>query len=225
MIHISAVSPDLDIGQHSADIIIYHSSEYLAAYTRILQSVYSESELHVQVHNKKVAGWLKLMAQHYGPGNFRFKSLTVRSYFEERTGISVPLQYSELEISSSGLLELDIPASGQVSFEDYILEVFFGSFFNKPDVVLRINEIVAAFEPEQWQEALRRPLVNKILRERFRKLQSELKGQIAHIQLLEWLEKSPEIYIRNLSALKLLRFYDPSLGKKFSVLFIMNWCN
>lgn len=214
MILISAISPDLEISDHSVDVVISRPDEYCAVYKRILQSIHTGNELRVHVRHKKVASWLNLMAQRYRPEKILFKPLTVRSYFEERTGISVPLQYSETEISSSGLLELNIPASGQVSFEDYILEIFFGGFLNKTDVVLRVNEILAAYESEQWQDAQRRPLVKKILQERFRQLRSELKGKVAPLQLLEWLEKSPEIYIRNLSALKLLRFYDTSLGKK-----------
>lgn len=214
MIHISAISPDLELGERSADILISHPAEYIAAYKRIMQSVYSGNSLQVHVRHKKVAGWLGLMAQRYGPEKISFKSLTTRSFFEEHIGISVPLQYSEKEISSSGLLELNIPASGQTSFDDYILEIFFGNFLNKPDIVLRVNEILVAYEPEQWQDALRRPLVKKILQERFRQLRLKLKGRLAALQLLEWLEQSPEIYIRNLSALKLLRFYDSSLGKR-----------
>ncbi len=227
MIHISAISPDLEIGERSADLVISHPAEYIAAYKRIVQSVYSGDGLQVHVRHKKVAGWLNVLAQRYGTEKILFKSLTVRSYFEEHIGISVPLQYSEREISSSSLLELNIPASGQASFEDYMLEIFFGSFLNKSDVVLRVNEILAAYEPEQWQDALHRPLVKKILHERFRQLHSELKGKSAALQLLEWLEQSPEIYIRNLSALKLLRFYDTSVGKRvfgnvFSELLLLN---
>ncbi len=214
MILISAISPDLEIGDHSVDVVISRPEEYCAAYKHILQSIHMGNKLQVHVRHKKVAGWLNLMAQRYGPEKILYKSLTVRSYFEERIGISVPIQYSETEIKSSGLLELNIPASGQASFEDYILEVFFGSFFNNPDVVLRVNEILAAYEPEQWQSALRRPLVKKVAQERFRQLRSGLKSKPATLQILEWLEKSPEIYIRNLSALKLLRFYDASLGKR-----------
>lgn len=214
MITISAISPDLEIGEFQTGILISDPAEYIAAYKRILQSVYSGNSLQVHVRHKKVAAWLSLMAQRYGPEKIVFKSLTIRSYLEEHAGIPVPSQYSEKDISASGLLELNIPASGQSSFEDYILEIFFGSFLNKPDVFLRVNEIIAAYEPEQWQDALRRPLVKRILQERFRHLHSQLKGKPAALQLLEWLEQSPEIYIRNLSALKLLRFYENSVGKR-----------
>ena len=197
MIFISAISPDLDIGDQSADVIISHPTEYYAAYDRVLQSIYSGNRLQVHIRHKKVAGWFNLMAQRYGSENISFKSLTIRSYLEENIGISVPSQYSETDIKSSGLLKLNIPAAAQNSFEDYILEIFFGSFFNKPDMVLRVNEILAAYDPEQWQDALRRPLVKKIVQDRFRKLQAASSGKPALLKLVEWLEKSPEIYIRN----------------------------
>jgi hypothetical protein len=214
VIHISAISPDLDIGDQTADLVISHPTEYYAAYERILRSVYAGTNLRVHVHHKRVASWLSIMAQRYGSERISFKSLTVRSYLEGHIGISIPPQYTESDIKASGLLQLNIPASTQTSFDDYILEIFFGSFFNQPDMPLRVNDIVVAYDAEQWQDALRRPLVKKILQERFRQLKAESNGKPAVLQLLEWLEKSPEVYIRNLSALKLLRYYDASLGKR-----------
>jgi hypothetical protein len=214
VIYITAISADLDIGDQSADLVISHPAEYYAAYDHILRSIYSGNNLQVHVRHKRVAGWLNVMAQRYGSEIISFTSLTVRSYLEGHIGIAIPSQYTEADIKASGLLQLNIPASTQTSFEDYILEIFFGSFFNKPEMASRVNEILAAYDVEQWHAALRRPIVKKILQERFRKLKAESNGKPAVLQLLEWLEKSPEVYIRNLSGLKLLRYYDVSLGKR-----------
>lgn len=214
MITISAIAPGLVLEGLKAGLIVTEPSGYIPAYQRILADIRTGEPLDVLVRNRKVAGWLNLMAQRYGPGRIQYKSITVRSYFEEHIGITVPQVYSDQDISASGLLQLNIPASGHVSFEEYILETFFGAFLNKPGLIMRVHEILAAYEPGQWTDALNRPLVKRIYLEKFRRLQTESAGNPTALLVLQWLEKSPEVYIRNLSALKLVRSYDALIGKR-----------
>ena len=93
---------------------------------------------------------------------------------------------------------------------------FFGNFLTLPGGLRRVGEIVAAYEPEQWQAALGRPLVREIYQKKIRQLRKQLQGEgrIAEVQLLDWIDASPDLFVRNLSALKLLSGYPPSLGRR-----------
>ena len=136
-------------------------------------------------------------------------------YLEKRIGLMIPEDITDQELISSGLLDLSIPASGQSDFNSYLLEIFFGSFMNKAGAIYRVEEISSAYEPDQWQAALDRPLVKKAYLEWFRNQRQAMESahQPAELQLLAWLEKSPEVYISNLSALKLLANYPDHLGE------------
>jgi len=79
-----------------------------------------------------------------------------------------------------------------------------------------VGEILADFDSEQWQAALNRPLVKDIYQKRVRQLRKDLQaaGEVAESQILDWLDASPELLLRNLAALKLLSSYPEKLGKR-----------
>ena len=214
MVTITAITPGFPLTDLPVGLLLNSVDGYVACYARTRDALYSRTDLQVVVTDPVSARWFKVMARHYGAERIVFKELTLRSFLEERIGMPIPADFNETDLRESGLAELNIPSTNQASFGDYLLEVFFGSFLNKADMVYRINEILAAYEPEQWQQALTRPLIGKMYRERLHCLHSEMDParQLADLQLLAWFEKSPEVYIRYLSALKLLQNYPELMG-------------
>ena len=200
----------------AADLRLHSAAEYPGVYQRITQAIHAGQALVVLIDDRQAAAWLKVLAQRYGELRVRYTELTVHSLLAGRIGLPIPAEIGEAELRASGVLDLNIPASGQASFADYLLEVFFGGFLTRPHLVYRVNEILAAYEPQQWQAALQRPLVRKTFAERLRQLRSAYQqaGQKAALQLLDWLEQSPAVYLRNLAGLKLLANYPPALGER-----------
>jgi len=216
MITITAIAPGFNPTDLPDGIVLKSTDEYVVCYQKIKDAMRATSDLHVAVTDPTSARWLKIMAQRYGPDYITYTELTLRSFLEDRIGLKIPDEISEAEILAARLNELNIPASGQANFFEYLLEIFFGSFLNKTDMVYRVNEIIAAYEPEQWQQALNRPLVKKAYNDRLRQLRASMDtaNLSASLPLLTWFEKAPDIYIRNLSALKLLQNYPEALGTR-----------
>ena len=216
MITILSLSAGIDPTSIEADLIIKDSAEYPKGYLRIVRAIHAVEDLRVLVMNSQVARWLRILAQRYGNEKVTYQSLTVRSLLEQRVGLKIPSSITDRDILSSGLLDLNIPAAGQPDFQSYLLEIFFGSFMTKKGAIYRVSEIIVAYEPIQWQSALERPLVKKVYQEWFRLQRQSLEAaqQTGELQLLGWMEKSPDCYLQNLCALKLLSGYPPQLGER-----------
>lgn len=217
MITLTVAASGIDLASLPGDCVLHSPDEYLEGYRRIVENIYAGKDFRVVITNHLLARWLKILAQRYGPDRVTFREITIRSLLEDRIGIAIPPEIKDADILESGLLDLNIPASGQASFGDYLLDVFLGSFLTREDSLYRVNEILAAYEPEQWQSALKRPLVRRFYQEWLHRQRADLKSKpdrSADLPLLSWLEASPETYIRNLSALKLLSGYQSSLGER-----------
>lgn len=214
MVTITAIATGFDHPDLPSGIQLKSVDDYVTYYAQIREAVFAKKDLQVIVIEPTAARWLKVMASQYGPGQITYVELTLRKFIEDRTGLPIPAEVRDAEILESGLAELNIPATGQADFYDYLLEIFFGSFLNKPDMLYRVNEILASYEPEQWQQALNRPLVNKAYHGRLNHLRSKFDPANfpAEAQLLTWFERSPNQYIGRLSALKILQSYPQELG-------------
>ncbi len=215
MITITKLGNNIDSSNISFNLSIKTVDEYPAGYKQIITAIYSETDLSVLVSHPKVSSWLKLLAEHYGPNRVLFQVVDARSLLEKRLGLTIPEEITDHELLMSNLLDLNIPASGQVDFLSYLLDVFFGNFMNKPAAIYRIDEILSVYEPEQWQSALQRPLVNKAFQGWLHKQRQDLEeaNQPAGLLLLNWFDKSPSNFFKNLSGLRLLANYPKTLGE------------
>ena len=205
------------------DHIVKSSADYVAGYDLIAKAIHNNQDLSVLVTDKSVGRWFTIMARKYGDGQIKIENLTPKSLFQSQTGIkNIPNTISDDQIIKSGLLDLKIPAASNISFEDYLLHVFFGKFLTLPNGLRRVDEILTDYEPEQWLEAMQRPLVRDIFRNRILSLRNEFRAQEkkADLKLLEWIDISPQIYIQNLFALKVVKNYPPGIGKRvFGVIY------
>ncbi|MBC8254081.1 MAG: PglZ domain-containing protein [Ardenticatenia bacterium] len=219
MIHITVVDASLDIPlSQSVDLTLERPDQYLLGYDRIARAIHDGTDLHVLVRDKNVSRWLALMARRYGQQYVTLEELTLRRQFQKQIGIEIPADVTDAQILAAGLLDLNIPASPGMSFEDYLLEVFFGNFLTLPGGLglRRVGELIASYEPDQWQSALERPLVKRLYRKRIRETRQQLRQEDRHaeLQLLNWIETSPDVLIRNLFALKVLSNYPDDMGKR-----------
>lgn len=213
MIKITAIAPEINQVDVHPDLVIESINDYVRCYSMIREHIHLIKDFHVVVTDTTTARWLQVMARKYGPEVIQYNELNLRKLIEDRINLKIPGEISDQAIRESGLVDLKIPASGQASLEEYLLEVFFGSFMNKQDMIFRVNEIQAVYEPGQWQLSLDRPLVKKVYQARLSDLKASMKSNGEKL-LLDWFEKSPEEYFRNLSALKLLTNYPVAMGTR-----------
>lgn len=220
MIRIEVVDPLIEKSlDGSVDLVIDSLDQYPAAYARVAEAVHSDEDLAVRVNNLTVGRWLKLMASKYGEERICIEEVTARLLFQRQTGVAeIPAAFSDQQLLSSRLLEIKIPARPDTSFEDHLLQVFFGTTLTGSDGLglRRVSDIIASYETEQWRDALKRPVVRSIYDNRVRRLKSEFRAQkrIADLQLLEWYAKSPQVLFQNLFALRILRGYPSELGTR-----------
>jgi len=205
VIHITVVDASMDIPlSQRFDLTLEDPDQYLLGYDRIARAIHDGTDLLVLVRDKNVGRWLTLMARRYGRQEVILEELTFRRQLQKQLSIELPTHVTDRQIKESRLLELNIPASPGTSFEDYLLEVFFGNFLTLPGGLRRVGELIASHAPDQWQSALGRPLVNRIYRKRIRETRQHLQHEerIAELRLLDWTETSPDVLIRNLFAPK-----------------------
>ena len=217
MIHITVVDPSLNIASvKEPDLIIRDQNEYVFGYINIVEAIHSGKDINVSIHNKAVGNWLKVLANRYGDQSVYLEELTYHSQLEKQIGIEIPEYITDQQIDESNLLDLNIPALPNTSFENYLLEIFFGSILALPGNLRRIGVFFTHYESEQWLAALDRPLVREIYQKRVRKIGAYLdeENRVAERELLDWLDSSPEVLLQNLFAIKILGYYPEEIGRR-----------
>jgi len=230
VIKIIFIDPQLNIvpADHT-DLILDDQVNYVAGYDQIVRAIHKAQPYAVLVKEKKVFRWLRALGEKYGKDDVVFEERNLRLQLLEQIGIPIPENITDQQIIDAGLLDLKIPAEKNTSFEDYVLQVFIGDFILTPSSIWKIGDIASRYDPEQWKKALSRQLVRDIYYQRLKYLRGSFEklNRKAELQILDWLEDSPEVVIKNLFALKILADYPQDigirvLGKNYPHLFKLN---
>jgi hypothetical protein len=216
VIRLTILDQSLNIPLPAADLILSDVNQYVSGYDRIIRAIHSQEDLNVLVTNKQVGKWLIILQRRNGTSSVIVEEISLKLQLSKQIGIPVPETITDQQIKDSGLLDLSIPASSNISFEEYLLEVFFGSFLVSEGGMKRIGEVVTSYEPDQWEAALKRPLVRELYLKRLREIREQLttENRIGEICLLDWLEESPLMLIQNLSALRMVTGYPEIIGRR-----------
>jgi hypothetical protein len=216
VIKLIILDPSLIIPFPEADFTVAEISQYFSAYTRIVGAIHTKSDLQVVVTDKQVGKWLNILQSRYGKEYVEIEEISLKRQLSKQIGIIVPEIITDQQIKESNLLDLSIPAAANSTFDDYLLEVFFGGFLVSEGGLKKIGEIVTNYEPDQWEAALRRPLVHELYFNKLREIRERLVSEKRNgeIILLDWLENSPKVLLRNLSVLKMVIGYPESFGKR-----------
>lgn len=216
MIKLTILDLSLDIHVPDADITLNDIDQYVSGYDRIVRAIHSQKDLHVVITNNQVGKWLSILQKRYGKETITVEEINFRKQLAKQIGISIPESITDQQIKESSLLDLSIPASTNATFEEYLLEVFFGNFLISDGGLKRIGDFIANYETDQWDAALKRPFVRDLYLKRLREIRSHLNSEKkgGEKALLNWLEESPQALIRNLSALKMVIGYPEEIGKR-----------
>ncbi len=214
MIRLTILDLSLGIPVPDADITLSDIDQYVSGYDRIVSAIHARKDLHIVTTNNQVGKWLSILQKRYGKENLTIDEVNYRKLLFKQIGVLIPESITDQQIKESSLLDLSIPTSENLSFEEYLLDVFFGKFLISEGGLKRIGDFFANFEIDQWEAALNRPLVRDLYLKRLRDLRVLLDSENRDGEkvLLGWLEESPQTLSRNLSALKMLIGYPEALG-------------
>lgn len=216
MIKLTIIDLSLEIQVPDADVILSDVDQYVSGYDRIVSAIHAQRNLHVVTTNYQVGKWLSILQKRYGKENITLEEVNFRNQLAKQIGIPIPESITDQQIKESSLLDLSIPTSENVTFEEYLLDVFFGNFLISEGGLKRIGDFFANYEIDQWDAALNRPLVRDLYLKRLRDLRVLLDSEKRNSEkvILGWLEESPQVLARNLSAMRMLIGYPEALGKR-----------
>lgn len=216
MIRLTILDPSLNLALPAADLTISEMDHYVSGYDRIVKAIHARKDLHVVIINKQAGKWLTILQRRYGKEIVEVEEISLRGQLSKQIGISIPETITDQQIKDAGLLDLSIPAPANTSFDEYLLEVFFGTFLISDGGMKRIGEIAANYDSDQWEAALKRPLVRELYFKKLKSIRGQLKAENrdGETVLLDWFEQSPQVLIRNLSAVMMLLGYPETIGKR-----------
>jgi hypothetical protein len=170
--------------------------------------------LEVRVRDGVAAVWLSAAAAAYGDEWIGVRHYTARQALRERWQLDVPAIVTDRDILQAGLLDQVVtPRTGQ-SFDDVVLEQFYGDIFAYPCFpIAHLPALLAAFDPDRWRENERRVVVTRVYRAR---LASWVRRETDESRraLIDRLRTAPDQLRRDLVAYAVLRGYPAQLGER-----------
>lgn len=201
----------------SADAVRVESvGDYLAACVRLRAALHGEAPagVDVRVYDATAAAWLADVARLYGDARLAVRRYTAREALAERWGVSPPASVVDGEILQSGLLDAEVtPRPGQ-TFEDALLEYYYGAAFAFPRLPWgHLATLLNEFDAERWAANARRALVLRTYRARLGQW-AQREPDEARRGLVGRLAEDPAAVRTELASFKLLRRYPPALREK-----------
>jgi len=177
------------------DWVVEAARDYVPAVVQIKNAVAVGTPLRVMVRDTACAVWLERFAASYSDTVVRYSVKTARDRLAERWQTEIPDEVTDEAILASGFLEQDIvPRAGQ-SYDEIVLEHYWGEFFTFVRFPLPLaGELIDSLDPERWQANRERPLAMQALQAR----------------RAQWLARSPS---RELKKLIQAIFDDPGKVK------------
>ncbi len=204
------------------DCVVESVSDYVPAVQRIKQTVGAEGTLDVLVRHPACSVWLERLADSYNDAAVRYSVQTPREALAERWQTEIPSYVTDEAILASGFLSEDIVLRTNQTYEEIILESYWGEFFGFAQFPLRLaGELIDSLDVIRWDTNRERPLVMQAFetcKERW--LHHATQGELT--TLIKAVFEAPQELKTNLARYKLLRGYpaklnDELLGEWYAV--------
>lgn len=195
------------------ELVLSEIKDYVPGYDRILASVESGEDISLYIQNKNIEVWINRMAARYPQGIFTFEAMTARKFLEQKWKLKIPDYVTNEDILESKLLDLDIAPTPGSSFENIVLEEFYGPVFTSPILPsARICEILRAFDETRWEKNASRTLTYRIYQNRLDRWRKKAKEREI-VSLVDMIEEDISKIEIALMKYSVLRSY-PKIGKK-----------
>jgi len=194
------------------ECVVASPADYVLAVQRIKTAVAAQKDLRILVRNPTCAVWLERLADSYSDADVRYSEKTARDMLSERWHTELPEYVTDEAILASGFLEAGIvPRLGQ-SYDEIVLEHYWGEFFTFARFPLRLaGELVDSLEPERWQTNQQRPLAMQVLRACQERWLGAATGR--EQELIRAVFEGPAALRESLGYYKLLRGYPAELNQ------------
>ena len=196
--------------------VVNEIGDYAPACARIKARLHSSSSnervFEVCVHHRAVGRWLEAWASQWE--DVEVQHQTPRAELARRLQTEVPHDVSDADIVGSGLLEVTWQTSLGQSFDDCLLEHFYGSELLRPSfAVARLATLLNQYDALQWKSAALRPLAVAALRERMAQWEKTAPNEATRT-LIQRLRDEPQLLKDDVGAYKMLRHYPAAVGQK-----------
>lgn len=195
------------------DYVVAAVPDYVPAVQQIKRAIAAEKPLKVMVRDAACAVWLERFAASYSDVVVRYSVKAARDLLAERWQTDIPDHVTKEAILASGFLEQDIvPRAGQ-SYDEIVLEYYWGEFFTFVRFPLTLaGELIDSLDPERWRANRERPLAMQALQaRRERWLDQAPKRELK--KLIQAVFDNPTQTRDMLGRYKLVRGYPPQVGQ------------
>ena len=213
-------------------MLIEEIQDYVPSYSAIQTAIHNNKQTTVIVRHKTCGHWLKRALPKYTDKAIAWSICTPRQVIESEWGVSAPPSVSDAEIIRSGLLDYDIRAKENQSFEDALLEYFFCpqlgySKFPQNQLVDLLNSYDASWftlvnPSSEWEKSQNIPLARRLYEKRLRQWSEKAQSEEER-WLIELYRENPASLYQLLTTYKVIRGYPTNiqrrvLGDDYSIL-------
>lgn len=194
------------------DHVVADVPDYVPAIQQIKHAVTAGKPLRVLARDPACTTWLKRFAASYSDAVVRYSTVTARDLLATLWQTEVPDHITDQAILASGFLEADVvPRAGQ-SYDELVLEHYWGEFFTFVRFPLQLaGELIDSLEPARWQANRELPLVMQALaacKERWLSQASRREKKLVRAVF-----ETPAELRNSLGRYKLVQGYPPQLGQ------------
>ncbi|CAG0942559.1 hypothetical protein ANRL1_00980 [Anaerolineae bacterium] len=189
-------------------------AEYVEAFLRIKQALVTNTPLKIVIQDSTCALWFQRFAKNYSPSRVTFQEITARSLLGQKWGTVIPDNVTDSDIINSGLLDSKIPIRGHPSFDEIVLQAFWGDLFLFREFPLRyVSDLANQYDATTWQASRRLPLAVRVMASKRQEWIAKAKGSEQR-QLVDRYFADPGLFKTMLFEFQLVRGYPSELGKQ-----------
>lgn len=197
------------------DNVVAETADYVSAVQLIKETVRAGGALQrrVLVQDPVAGVWLERFAHSYNEAVVRFSTISARAQLAGRWKTPIPDLITDEAILASGFLQTDlVPRSGQ-SYEEIVLEHYWGEFFTFVAFPFALTgDLVESLEPARWQKNQSLPLAMQALRARRESWLAQTK-RIEQRELITAIFDQPAEVKKRLGQYRLVWRYPAQVGK------------
>lgn len=188
-------------------------ADYIPAVQRIERALRDAQPLRILVRHPVCATWLRRLAASYDESEVRYTVVSAREELARQWQTAIPDSVSDADVLASGFLDAAITPRGGQSYEDIVLDHYWGDFFTFVSFPFHLTaDLVESLDLDQWRSNQHLPLVMQALDARKQRWLDAAQGHDQQ-SLIHALFDDPHALKLRLGQYKLLNRYPASLGE------------
>lgn len=149
------------------DILITRISEYVDAYSSILEAIYNNKDLVVVVRNRSCVGYLKKMSDRYGNDKIEIEIYSIKQRISDFLEMTIPDYITEDDLAKSKIFEKveELKHTKGIDFSDLILNSYLGNYFTFNSFpFVKIVDLLKDLDFSQYNDISNNEVLIKVFR-------------------------------------------------------------